>query len=164
MPDLELSVSATTRPPRPRERDGVDYHFMSDEEFETLARGGELLEHATYSGRRYGTPRSEVEPRLEAGHSVVLEIEVQGARQVREAMPEAVQVFIAPPSPAALRARLEGRATDRPEEIERRLSAAQAELEARREFGHVVVNDDLDRATNELVRLVKDVLGEPERP
>jgi guanylate kinase len=161
VPALELSVSATTRPPRPGERDGVDYHFLSDEEFEELAREGKLLEHATYSGRRYGTPRSEVEPRLAEGRSVVLEIEVQGARQVREAMPEAVRVFVAPPSPAALRARLEGRATDKPEDIERRLSAARDELDARKEFGHVIVNDDLDRATDELVQFVQDILGPP---
>ena len=166
VPDLELSVSATTRAPRPGERGGVDYHFMSDDEFDRLAREGQLLEHATYSGRRYGTPRSEVEPRLADGRSVVLEIEVQGARQIREAMPEAVRVFIAPPSPEALRPRLEGRATDRPEDIERRLEAAQGELEARREFGHVVVNDDLERATDELVAFVHDILGsqEPKRP
>jgi guanylate kinase len=165
VPGLELSVSATTRPPRPRERDGVDYHFLSDEEFETLAREGKLLEHATYSGRRYGTPRSEVEPRLADGRSVVLEIEVQGARQIREAMPEAVRVFVAPPSPADLRSRLEGRATDKPEDIERRLEAARDELDARKEFGHVIVNDDLDRATDELVQFVQDIRGpeEPER-
>jgi guanylate kinase len=170
VPDLELSVSATTRPPRPGEQEGVDYHFMSEEEFDRLAREGELLEHAIYSGHRYGTPRSEVEPRLTTGRSVVLEIEVQGARQVREAMPEAVQVFVAPPSPGALRERLEGRATDRPEEIERRLSAAKEELAARTEFGHVIVNDDLERATDELVELVRaivpggEVLPEAERP
>jgi guanylate kinase len=158
MPQLELSVSATTRPPRPGERDGVEYHFESEEEFDRMARDGELLEHATYSGHRYGTPRAEVEPRLAAGSSVVLEIEVQGARQVREAMPEAIQVFIAPPSPDALRERLEGRATDRPEEIERRLSAAEEELAARSEFGHVVVNDDLDRATDELAALVSAIV------
>jgi guanylate kinase len=169
-PDLELSVSATTRPPRPGEENGVDYHFMSEEQFERLARAGQLLEHATYSGHRYGTPRSEVEPRLAGGRSVVLEIEVQGARQVREAMPEAVQVFIAPPSPGALRERLEGRATDRAEEIERRLSVAEEELAARREFGHVIVNDDLERAADELVALVRAILPdqqvvpEAERP
>jgi guanylate kinase len=159
VPSLELSVSATTRPPRPGERDGVDYHFLSDDQFEALAREGKLLEHATYSGRRYGTPRTEVEPRLADGRSVVLEIEVQGARQIREAMPEAVRVFVAPPSPADLRVRLEGRATDKPEDIERRLSAARDELAARREFGHVIVNDDLDRATDELVRFVQDIRG-----
>jgi guanylate kinase len=159
VPDLELSVSATTRPPRPGEQDGVHYHFLSEEEFERLARAGELLEHAKYAEHSYGTPRAEVEPRLRAGRSVVLEIEVQGARQVREAMPEAVQVFIAPPSPGALRERLEGRATDRPEQIDRRLSAAEQELAAREEFGHVVVNDDLERATDELVGLVRRIVG-----
>jgi guanylate kinase len=164
VPELELSVSATTRPPRPGERDGVDYHFMSPEEFDRLAAEGRLLEHATYSGHRYGTPRSEVEPRLEAGRSVVLEIEVQGARQVRQAMPEAVQVFIAPPSPAALRERLEGRATDRPEEIERRLGVAEQELEARSEFGHVIVNGDLERATDELVDLVRAIMPGGDAP
>jgi guanylate kinase len=158
MPELELSVSATTRPPRPGERDGVDYHFQSEEEFDRLARDALLLEHAVYSGNRYGTPRSEVEPRLAAGRSVVLEIEVQGARQIREAMPEAVQVFIAPPSPEALRERLEGRGTDSEEAIERRLAAAEEELAARSEFGHVIVNDELDRATDELVGLVSGIL------
>jgi guanylate kinase len=160
VPGLELSVSATTRPPRPGERDGVDYHFMSAEDFDRLAGDGELLEHATYSGHSYGTPRAEVEPRLERGTSVVLEIEVQGARQVREAMPEAIQVFIAPPSPDALRERLVARATDRPEEIERRLAAAREELAARPEFGHVIENDDLDRAAEELVRLVREVTAQ----
>jgi guanylate kinase len=158
MPELELSVSATTRPPRPGERDGVDYHFQSEEEFDCLTREGRLLEHAIYSGNRYGTPRSEVEPRLAAGRSVVLEIEVQGARQIREAMPEAVQVFIAPPSPEALRERLEGRGTDSKEAIERRLAAAEEELAARSEFGYVIVNDDLERATDELVGLVGGIV------
>jgi guanylate kinase len=158
MPELELSVSATTRSPRPGEQDGVDYHFKSEEDFDRMIRDGELLEHAVYSGNRYGTPRSEVEPRLAAGRSVVLEIEVQGARQIREAMPEAVQVFIAPPSAEALRERLEGRATDRPEAIERRLAAAEQELAARSEFGYVILNDDLDRATDELVGLVNRIV------
>jgi guanylate kinase len=160
VPELELSTSATTRPPRPGERNGVDYHFMSPGEFERRAAAGELLEHAIYSGHRYGTPRSEVEPRLARGTSVLLEIEVQGARQIRQTLPEAVQVFIAPPSPEALRERLVGRATDRPDEIERRLEAAAEELEAREEFGHVIVNDDVDRATVELVELVHAQLAE----
>ncbi len=160
VPGLELSVSATTRPPRPGERDGVEYHFMSGREFDRLAQNGELLEHATYAGNSYGTLRTEVEPRLARGTGVVLEIEVQGARQVREAMPEAVQVFIAPPSPHALRERLVGRATDRPDEIERRLAAAQEELAAREEFGHVIVNDDLDRAAEELAGLVRAVTAQ----
>ena len=158
MPELELSVSATTRPPRPGERDGVDYHFLTEEEFDRMVHDERLLEHATYSGNRYGTPRSEVEPRLAAGRSVVLEIEVQGARQIRGTMPEAVQVFIAPPSPAALRERLEGRGTDRPDAIARRLAAAEDELAARSEFGHVILNDDLDRATEQLVALVSGIV------
>jgi guanylate kinase len=160
VPELELSTSATTRPPRPGEQDGVDYHFMTEAEFERLVKAGEFLEHATYSGHRYGTPRAEVEPRLDRGTSVVLEIEVQGARQIRGTLPEAVQVFIAPPSPEVLRRRLEGRATDRPEEIERRLAAAAEELTARGEFGHVIVNEQVDRAVEELVELIHSELAE----
>jgi len=156
---LALSTSATTRPPRPNERNGVEYHFLSDEEFDRMAAAGELIEHATYAGRRYGTPRAEVEPRLERGTSVVLEIEVQGARQIRRTVPDAVQVFVAPPSPETLRERLVGRATDSPAEIERRLRVAEEELGARSEFAHVVVNDDLERATDELVELVRRSLS-----
>jgi guanylate kinase len=160
VPQLELSTSATTRPPRPGERDSVEYHFMAPSEFERLAAAGEFIEHATYASHRYGTPRSEVEPRLARGPSVLLEIEVQGARQIRQTLPEAVQVFIAPPSPDVLRERLEGRATDRPNEIERRLEAAAEELEARDEFEHVIVNDEVDRATHELVDFVHAQLAE----
>ena len=116
---LELSTSATTRPPRPGERNGVEYHFLSEDEFDRMVRAGEFVEHATYAGRRYGTPRAEVEPRIERGTSVVLEIEVQGARQIRETMPEAVRIFIAPPSEEALRTRLVGRGTDDGEEVVR---------------------------------------------
>src|SRR3954467_14751855 len=114
LPGLELSVSATTRPPRPGERDGVDYHFLDDAEFDRRVEAGDFVEHATYSGRRYGTLRSELDRRTAAGTPVVLEIELDGARQVRRALPAAVQVFIAPPSRAALRARLVGRGTDDP--------------------------------------------------
>jgi guanylate kinase len=120
---------------------------------------GDFLEHADYSGNRYGTLREEVERRLDQGHSVVLEIEVQGARQVRTAMPEAVQIFIAPPSPEALRERLEGRGTDPPEAIEQRLRTAEMELEAQDEFPHVVVNDDVQKAASELERLVRGELS-----
>ena len=108
LPELELSVSATTRPPRPGERDGVDYHFLSGERFDELLAASQFVEHADYAGRRYGTLRSELEGRMQRGVPVVLEIEVQGARQVRAAMPEAVQVFIAPPSLEVLRERLQG--------------------------------------------------------
>lgn len=159
IPELELSVSATTREPRQGEVDGRDYHFLSPEEFERRVRAGEFLEHADYSGNRYGTLRSEVERRLGEGRSVVLEIEVQGARQVRAAMPEAVLIFIAPPGPEALRERLEGRGTDSPEEIERRLRTAREELEAQDEFPHVVVNDEVQNAAPRLEKLVRDELS-----
>ena len=155
MPELELSVSATTRDPRPGEGDGVDYHFLTPEQFEARVNAGDFVEHADYSGNRYGTLRSELERRLTAGAGVVLEIEVQGARQVRSAMPDAVAVFIAPPSESALRARLVGRGTDSPEQVDRRLRTAEQELEAQPEFAHVVVNDRLEQATDELVEIVR---------
>jgi guanylate kinase len=154
IPELELSVSATTRAPRVGEREGVDYHFLTDAEFDERERAGDFVEHASYAGRRYGTLRSELERRLQAGVPVVLEIEVQGARQVRAAMPEAVQVFIAPPSLDALRARLIGRGTDDRVEVERRLRVAEQELEAQPEFRYVVVNDRLEEAIGELSEIV----------
>jgi guanylate kinase len=150
LPRLQLSVSATTRSPRPGERDGVDYHFLTRQEFDRRVREGAFVEHADYAGRSYGTLRSELEDRVRAGVPVVLEIEVQGARQVRAAMPEAVQVFVAPPSLAALRTRLIGRGTDDAAEVERRLQVAEQELAAQPEFAHVVVNDRLDDALERL--------------
>jgi guanylate kinase len=158
LPGLELSVSATTRPPRDGEVDGRDYHFLGREEFDRRAQDGEFLEHATYSGNRYGTLRAEVESRLANGESVVLEIEVQGARQVRAAMPESVQVFIAPPTPDSLRERLTKRGTDSAEEIDQRLRTAELELAAQEEFQHVVVNDEVERAASELEAIVRGEL------
>jgi guanylate kinase len=158
IPALELSVSATTRGPRPGEHDGVDYHFLTPEEFDRRVGRGEFVEHAHYAGRSYGTLRSELEERVSSGVPVVLEIEVQGARQVRAAMPEAVQVFIAPPSPEALRTRLVGRGTDDPEEVERRLRVAEHELGAQPEFAHVVVNDRLETALEQLVAIAEHEL------
>jgi guanylate kinase len=155
VPELELSVSATTREPREGEQHGRDYHFLSTQEFDRRAQAGDFLEFATYSGNRYGTLRSEIERRLQAGRSVVLEIEVQGARQVRAAMPESVQIFIAPPEPAALRERLRERGKDSPEEIDARLAVAAQELAAKDEFAHQVVNDELDRAADELEAVVR---------
>ncbi len=160
-PGLELSVSATTRPPRPGELDGRDYYFLSPEEFERRAAAGEFLEHATYAGHRYGTPRSELR-RLEededsggAGpRGLLLEIELEGARQVRRALPEAVQVFIVPPSIDALRTRLSARGSDSADVVEERLRVAERELEARSEFRHVVVNDRLEEAIEELRAIV----------
>jgi len=157
---LELSVSATTRDPRSGEIDGADYHFLSPGEFAAKADAGDFLEHATFSGNRYGTLRSDVERTLEAGVSVVLEIEVQGARQVRAAMgDEAVLIFIAPPDPETLRERLAGRGTDSDEAIERRLETAKQELEAQQEFKHVVVNDEVARAAAELEQIVRGELA-----
>jgi len=159
VPELELSVSATTRAPRPGEEDGVAYHFLTDADFQRRVEAGEFVEHATYSGRRYGTLRAELDRRTRDGHPVVLEIEVQGARQVRRTMPEALQVFIAPPSRDALRARLVGRGTDDAEQVEARLRTADAELEAQDEFAHVVVNDRLEDAVDELTAIVRGALG-----
>jgi guanylate kinase len=158
VPELRLAVSATTRAPREGEMDGREYHFLAEKEFEQRIAAGEFLEHAGYGGSRYGTLRSEVEHGLAAGDSVVLEIEVQGARLVRAAMPDSVQVFIAPPAADALRSRLEGRGTDSAEAIEQRLRTAAEELEAREEFHHVVVNDDIERATAELEEIVRSAL------
>jgi guanylate kinase len=149
-PGLQLAVSATTREPREGEVNGVDYHFLSEEDFDRRARRGEFVEHAEYAGNRYGTLKSELE-RPAAG--IVLEVDVQGARQVRERLPEAVLIFIEPPSFEDLKRRLAARASDRPDVIERRLAAAREELEAAGEFDHRVVNDDLGRALQELTEL-----------
>jgi guanylate kinase len=157
IPQLALSVSATTRAPRPGEEDGVDYHFLSDEEFADKVAEGEFVEWAEYSGRRYGTLRSELQRHLDAGRPVVLEIEVQGARQVRKAMPEAVQIFIEPPQGEALRDRLVGRGTDDPDEVARRMEVAEEELAAAGEFQYRVVNDRLEEAVAQLVDIVTTV-------
>ena len=161
VPDLELSVSATTREPREGEVEGRDYHFLSREEFDRRVEAEDFLEFATYSGNRYGTLRSEVRRRLDSGHSVVLEIEVQGARQVRAAMRESIQVFISPPDPAVLRQRLESRGTDTATAIDARLGVAEQELAAQDEFAYRVVNDDLGRAADELEGIVRAELRIP---
>ncbi len=155
IPELELSVSATTRSPRPGEADGVDYHFLDADEFARRVEQGDFVEHAEYSGRRYGTLRAELERRTELGHPVVLEIEVQGARQVRTAMPEAVQIFIVPPSTDTLRQRLVGRGTDDDQQVAARLEVAVSELAAQDEFAYKVTNADLDTAVQELVDIVQ---------
>ncbi len=158
MPELELAVSATTRRPRAGETQGEDYWFLTDEEFDERAGRGEFVEHAEYSGRRYGTLRSELDRRIGAGHPVVLEIEVQGARQIRRTLPEAVQIFVAPPSAEVLRTRLVGRGTDDPEQVEERLRTARAELAAQDEFAEVVVNDRLEDAVTKLEGIVRSAL------
>jgi guanylate kinase len=149
-PELELSVSATTRQPRPGEQDGVAYHFLSEVEFDRRLARGEFVEHANYAGHRYGTLRGDLERRTRGGTPVVLEIELQGARQVRTALPDSVAIFIAPGSVEQLRERLAVRGAEDPETVERRLAIAETEMAAREEFRHVVVNDDLGRASTEL--------------
>ncbi|MCC6495302.1 MAG: guanylate kinase [Propionibacteriaceae bacterium] len=154
-PELWVSVSATTRAPRPTEVDGVHYLFVSEAEFDQLVATDGLLEWALVHGTdRYGTPVAPVRAAIAAGRRVILEIEVQGARQVKQRMPEVRTVFIAPPSWEALKQRLVGRGTETPEQMARRLRTAEAELAIASEFDHVVVNDDLGTAVAELVELL----------
>ena len=150
VPGLELAVSATTRRRREGEVDGREYWFLSPAEFDGKVEAGEFVEHAVYAGNRYGTLRSELE---RPARGIVLEIDLQGARQVREALPEAVQIFIEPPSLDDLRKRLEQRGSDSPEQIRERLAVAPEELAAKDEFTHRIVNDDFERALDELVEL-----------
>jgi guanylate kinase len=151
-PQVWLSVSMTTRPPRPGEVDGVHYHFVDDAEFDRLVAAGEFLEYAIVHGRaKYGTPRGPVERALREGRLAMLEIDLQGARQVRDSMPGALFAFLAPPSWEELVRRLVGRGTEGDEERERRLQTARDELAAAPEFDVVIVNDDVRRASEELV-------------
>lgn len=156
-PEVWLSVSATTRRPRPGEKHGVQYFFVTDEEMDKLIANGELLEWAEFAGNRYGTPRAAVLGRLEAGEPVLLEIDLQGARQVRESMTDAQLVFLAPPSWEELVRRLTGRGTEPPEVIERRLEAAKIELAAEPEFDETLVNTSVEDVARELLALM-DVL------
>ena len=154
-PDLFVSVSATTRAPRPDEVDGADYHFVSDAEFDDLVGGGQMLEWALVHGtHRYGTPRAPVQAQLDAGRPALLEIDLAGARQVRQSMPTAQLVFVMPPSWDELVARLVGRGTEDAGEQRRRLLTARAEMDAAREFDHIIVNDTMARATDELESLL----------
>jgi guanylate kinase len=153
-PEVWLSVSATTRRPRPAEVEGVHYFFYDRPAFDAAVKAGEFLEHAEYAGNCYGTPRGPVIERLAAGQPVLLEIELQGARQIRAAMPEAQLVFLAPPSWEELVRRLTGRGTEDPEVIERRLETAQVEMAAEQEFDVTVVNTSVEAAAAELVTLV----------
>ena len=153
-PDVWLSVSCTTRRPRPGEQDGVQYHFVDDDTFDKLVANGELLEWAEFAGNRYGTPRGAVLDRLAAGERVLLEIDLQGARQVRASMPDARLVFLAPPSWEELVRRLTGRGTEPPEVIERRLAAARVELAAEDEFDQTLVNTSVEDVAHELLALM----------
>lgn len=154
VPDLAVAVSATTRAKRPGEVDGREYHFMSRAEFARLVEQDAFLEHAEFAGNRYGTLNTELDRIMDTGRSVILEIELQGARNVRRIRPESVSVFIEPPSLDELARRLRDRATDAEEEIEARLEVARSEVAARDEFDHVILNDEVARATDELVRII----------
>ena len=154
-PDVFVSVSATTRPPRLGETDGVHYLFVTNEEFDRLIEADALLEWAVVHGvHRYGTPREPVKQALADGREAILEIDLQGARQVRQACPDARFVFLAPPSMAELVRRLVGRGTESEEQRERRLETAQAEMAAQAEFDHVIVNREIGQAADELVTLL----------
>ncbi|MEO3783422.1 guanylate kinase [Actinocorallia sp. B10E7] len=155
-PEVWLSISVTTRKPRPGETDGVQYFFTDDAGFDRLIASGELLEWAEFAGNRYGTPRRPVEERLASGVPTLLEIDLQGARQVRESMPEALLVFLAPPSWDELVRRLTGRGTESPEVIERRLEAARVELAAEKEFDLTLVNHSVQGVCDELLALMAD--------
>jgi guanylate kinase len=154
-PGLALSVSYTTRPPRPGEVDGRDYRFVGKEEFLRLRDGGELLEWAEVHGNYYGTSRTWIETQLQQDRDVLLEIDWQGARQVRRMFPHAVSIFILPPSLEALEARLRGRGTDSEATIARRLAAAREEMRHVEEFDYVIINDRLERAIDELTAVVR---------
>jgi guanylate kinase len=158
-PWIEPTVSATTRPPRPGEVDGRHYHFLDQTRFMRHVERGDFLEYVDYSGRWYGTLRSEVERILDRGRAPLLEIELYGARAVRAAVPDALAVFITAPSKEALLARLTGRATETDEAIMKRMRTAEIEMDARHEFDCVIVNDTVDVATRELVHAVSSACG-----
>ena len=155
VPQTWLSVSATTREPRPGEVHGQNYFYVTNQEFDQMVAGNELLEWASFAGNRYGTPRAAVEDKLNENIPVLLEIEVQGAKQVRESMPDALLVFLTPPTWAELENRLEGRGTESPEQVAARLAAAQDELNSADFFDYVITNDDVARAASELVSFLK---------
>jgi guanylate kinase len=156
-PEVWLSVSATTRKPRPGEKNGVQYHFVDEDQFAKMVANGELLEWAVFAGNRYGTPRKAVLDKLELGEPVLLEIDLQGARQVRESMPEAQLVFLAPPSWDELVRRLTGRGTESPAVIGERLAAARVELAAESEFDATLVNTSVEGVAAELLTLLNVV-------
>ena len=150
--DFILSVSATTRKPRPSETDGIEYFFVEDEQFDRLVSRGEMLEWAWVFGlHRYGTPMEPVQKQLALGKTVILEIDLDGARQIRNTAPEAIQIFIAPPSFEELESRLRGRGTETEEQLQARLETAKAELAAQEEFNRVFINDDLEKTTQEVL-------------
>ena len=158
LPELAYSVSATTRRPRPGEVDGIDYIFLSRQEFERWIQEGRFLEWAEYSGNLYGTPERKVEEYLDEGKSVILELELQGARQVRVKRPDAVMVFVRAPSLEETRRRLTGRATESEEALESRLATAVGEVAARDEFDHEVINENRERARKDMIEKMESIV------
>lgn len=156
LPDASLSVSATTRQPRPGEVSGSDYHFVDRDDFEERIDGGELLEWAEYVGNLYGTPLREVEEQIAAGHVVFLDIEVQGALQVKQRVPEALMIFLEPPDTDELERRLRGRGTEDEAAVSRRLKTAREELAQRDRFDRVIVNDDVERCAQEVLAAIRE--------
>lgn len=161
--DVVFSISATTREPRPKEVDGQDYHFVDDDTFDRMIEHNKLAEWAVVHGRRYGTPRQEITDAVQQGRTVVLDIDVQGARQVRKMFPGALMIFVLPPSADELARRLTGRASEEDMERRRRLSNARKELEAVPEFEYVVVNDDLEQAYEDIEAIVRAEWARAER-
>jgi guanylate kinase len=155
VPDLEVSVSHTTREPREGEIDGVNYHFVDTDRFEAMVEGGEFFEYATVFGNMYGTSRQRIEEQLEKGKDVILEIDWQGARQIRKLMPDCRSVFIVPPSTEALRQRLTSRGTDDESIIARRMQEAISEMSHYVEFDYLVINDDFDEARDNLAAIIR---------
>jgi guanylate kinase len=162
-PAIRLSVSYTTRAPRPGETDGRDYHFISRQRFEMMEADGEFLEHAGVYGNFYGTSKSSIWRDLNAGHDILLEIDWQGAAQVKQHFPQAASIFILPPSFSALRTRLKGRGQDSEEVIERRLAAAAHDVAHADEFDYIIVNDDFDHALQDLIAITRSIRLESAR-
>ena len=152
--NLRLSVSATTRNPRPGEEHGKQYYFLSREEFETLIRDGKMLEHAEYCGKYYGTPSSQIMDWIDEGRDVVLEIEVQGARQIKEKRPDCVSIFVLPPSLEELEKRLRYRNTEDEETIQKRLAVARQEMETARDYDYVIVNDTIEHTVEQINKII----------
>jgi guanylate kinase len=158
-----FAVTATTRPPRPAERDGVDYHFVSHDEFQRMIDNGDLLEHAIVYGQEKGLPKAQVREQLESGHDVLLRADVQGARYIKSVAPGAVTIFIAPPSDAELERRLRFRGGDTDEQVRLRLETARQEIAQAGQFDHVVVNDDLEKSVAEIERIIAEERSRPGR-
>ncbi len=158
-----FAITATTRPPRPAERDGVDYHFVSREQFQRMVENGDLLEHAIVYGQEKGLPKAQVREQLESGHDVLLRTDLQGARYIKSIAPDAVTIFIAPPSDAELERRLRSRGGDTDEQVRLRLETARQEAAQAGDFDHLVVNDDLEKSVAEIERIIAEERSRPGR-